>query len=77
MQQWFLKVLQVKRKAVLFVTHDVDEAIFLADRIYVFSHRPGKIVKELAVPFRKQRTALLSTSKEFISIKKQILHMLQ
>jgi ABC-type nitrate/sulfonate/bicarbonate transport system ATPase subunit len=77
MQQWFLETLQASQKTVLFVTHDVEEAIFLADRIYVLSQRPGKIIKELAVPFRKQRTAVLSTSKEFVAIKKQIIHVLQ
>ena len=76
MQQWFLEMLQTKQKAVVFVTHDVDEAIFLADRIYVLSERPGKIVKEVAVPFRKRRVSSISTSKEFVAIKKQIIQVL-
>jgi ABC-type nitrate/sulfonate/bicarbonate transport system ATPase subunit len=77
MQQWFLEILHTKQKAVLFVTHDVDEAIFLANRIYVLSPRPGKIIKELAVPFKKQRSASISTTKSFIEIKKQIINLLR
>jgi ABC-type nitrate/sulfonate/bicarbonate transport system ATPase subunit len=76
-QQWFLEILHTKQKAVLFVTHDVDEAIFLADRIYVLSQRPSKVIKELVVPFRKRSAASISTSKEFVALKKQIIHVLQ
>lgn len=76
-QQWFLQVLQQEQKTVLFVTHDVDEAIFLSDRIYVLSSRPGKIIKEIKVNLKKPRTAAFLTNKEFIAIKKQIIRALR
>ncbi len=43
MQQWLLRIWQDDRKTILFVTHDVDEALFLSDRVYLMSGRPGRI----------------------------------
>lgn len=77
MQEWFLDILQKKQKTVLFVTHDVDEAIFLSDRIYILSKRPGKVLKEIAIPFKRPRSIDISTDKDFVSIKKQILKYLR
>jgi ABC-type nitrate/sulfonate/bicarbonate transport system ATPase subunit len=77
MQQWFLEVIQKKQKTVLFVTHDVDEAIFLSDRIYVLSQRPGTVVGEMAVSIRKPRSIDVVVSPEFITIKKHILRLLK
>ena len=76
-QQWFLEILQQEQKSVLFVTHDVDEAIFLSDRIYILSKRPGKIIKEIQLTFKKPRTSAILTNREFIAIKKQIIRVLQ
>ena len=43
MQEWLLEIWQADRKTILFVTHDVEEALFLSDRVYVMSGRPGRI----------------------------------
>jgi len=53
MQQWLLKIWQEDRKTILFVTHDVEEALFLSDRVYVMSGRPGRI--ELCVEVELER----------------------
>lgn len=77
MQQWFLTIMQKKRKAVLFVTHDIDEAIYLSDRIYVFSQRPGKVIGEIPVQIKKPRALSVATDKAFIAYKKQIMNLLK
>ena len=55
MQRWLESVWTRFRSTVLLVTHDVREAVFLADRIYVLSPRPGTVVAELAVPLPRPR----------------------
>jgi ABC-type nitrate/sulfonate/bicarbonate transport system ATPase subunit len=55
LQRWLLEVWSRLRLSCLLVTHDVDEALFLADRIYVLSPRPGRIVLEAAVPLERPR----------------------
>jgi len=45
MQEWLLKVLVEHKKTVLFITHDIEEAIFLSDRVYVLSGRPAHVIK--------------------------------
>jgi ABC-type nitrate/sulfonate/bicarbonate transport system ATPase subunit len=55
MQEWLLGVWEESRRTVLFVTHDVEEALFLSDRVYVMSPRPGRIVAEVPVSFPRPR----------------------
>ena len=56
----------------LFVTHDIDEAIFMANRVAVFSARPGRIKTELAVDFPHPRHYTIKTSPEFMALKAQL-----
>ncbi|MCO6008451.1 ABC transporter ATP-binding protein [Actinoallomurus purpureus] len=73
MQQWLLEVWADSGRTVLFITHDVDEAVFLADRVVVMSARPGRIqdVHEVAVP--RPRTVDTLMSPEFMDLKSQVL----
>jgi len=73
LQEWLMGVLQLFNKSVLFITHSIDEAIYLSDRIYVISHRPGEIVLELKVEIQRPRDRKIVTTKEFINYKEELL----
>lgn len=64
LQRWLLDVWEQFRKTILFITHDVEEAVFLADRVLVFSARPGRIVKQLPVTLPRPRQSLSLLSDE-------------
>ncbi len=76
MQQLLLDVWGRHRTTVVFVTHDIDEALFLADRLLVMSARPGRIVDDLALDFARPRDAELVTSPRFAELKRHCLHLL-
>jgi ABC-type nitrate/sulfonate/bicarbonate transport system ATPase subunit len=61
------------RKTVLFVTHDIDEAVFLANRVLVMSARPGRIKLELPVPLPYPRDWTVKTSPEFAALKARLM----
>lgn len=73
MQEWLLTLWQATPKAALFITHDVDEAIFLADRVYVMTARPGAIKLERAIDLPRPRTFEVLTSPRFMELKREIL----
>ena len=78
MQELLLHVIGQHRTSTLFVTHDVDEALLLSDRVLVFSSRPGRVVLELRVPFeRDERTTELKLDPVFSGLRKQILAQLR
>ncbi len=77
MQHWLLTIWQKFKRAVLFVTHDVDEAILLSDRIYVMSPRPGSIEAEVPIYIKRPRGSRSSLSREFIQIKSHLLQLLE
>jgi NitT/TauT family transport system ATP-binding protein len=60
------------RISVLFVTHDIDEAVFLSDRILVMTARPGRIKAELPVPLPRPRTPEMTASPAFIGLVQQL-----
>jgi len=76
MQQWLLTLWQDLRRTIMFITHDVDEAIFLADRIVVMTPRPGRIALILNNPIQRPRTLESLTSASFIDLKRQIMGLL-
>lgn len=58
MQQWLRSILEIEKRTVLFITHSIEEALILSDRIYVLSHKPMKILHEVQVPIsHKERFA--------------------
>lgn len=65
-----------RQPTIIFITHDVEEAVFLADRVLVMSARPGRICQDIAVTFPRPRTADLLTDTRFNTLKKQAWHAL-
>ncbi|KQW44805.1 sulfonate ABC transporter ATP-binding protein [Pelomonas sp. Root662] len=72
MQEILTNMWQRLRISVLFITHDIEEAVFLSDRIYVMTARPGRIKAELDVPLPRPRTAAMTSEPEFAAMVKQI-----
>jgi len=73
MVAWLQDVWLADRRAVVFVTHDVEEALLLADRVDVFSGRPGRIVDRVAVPFARPRDPDLVADPELVGLRRRIL----
>ena len=72
MQQILTNMWQRFRLSVLFITHDIDESIFLSDKVYVMTARPGRIKAEIEVPLPRPRVAEMTTSNEFLLLKRQL-----
>ena len=77
MQQLLLRVWDESASTILFVTHDVDEAIYLADRIFILSPRPGTIVEEMPVPFGRPRDPAVRQTEEFHRMQEHVLALLR
>jgi ABC-type nitrate/sulfonate/bicarbonate transport system ATPase subunit len=76
MQMWLLSICQELNATILFITHDVDEAIFLSDRVVVFTGRPGSIAADLPIETSRPRTIDDLTTVEFIERKREALALL-
>ncbi|MDQ2137660.1 ABC transporter ATP-binding protein [Alcaligenaceae bacterium A4P071] len=77
MQELLLSVWQNLRTTVVFVTHDIDEAILLADTIYVMSARPGRIATRITVPIERPRSIDLITGDVFNRLKRDIMQQMR
>jgi len=76
MQSWLLQVWSDLGKTILFVTHDIDEAIYLSDEIYVFTARPGRMKAHIKVALSRPRDQDAVTSTAFVELKRQLLGLL-
>ena len=78
MQRLLLELAAKYQPTVLFITHDIDEAVFISDRIHVMSRRPGRIVETLDVPIARPRLyETASSSDAFIKLKLRVLNLLR
>ena len=73
MQAELLDIWNEEKKTVLFVTHNIDEAVYLADKIIVLSKRPARVVEEIKVDLERPRDR---TSLEFVDVRKRVLELL-
>jgi ABC-type nitrate/sulfonate/bicarbonate transport system ATPase subunit len=76
MQEWLLDLWDDLGKTVLFVTHDIDEAIYLSDVVYVMSPRPGRIVARIDIDLDRPRKPAIVTSSRFTRLKEHALELL-
>jgi len=76
MQQMLLQLWHELHMTIVFVTHDVDEAVFLSDRVVVLSRRPGTVKAEVPVALPRPRTMDLLTSQAFMKVKREALELL-
>ncbi|WNS47026.1 ABC transporter ATP-binding protein [Paenibacillus sp. MMS20-IR301] len=72
MQRWLLELWEENRRSVLFITHNIEEALLLSSRIYVFSGRPGSVIHSVDVPFPRPRREEVLDAPEFLRLKRQL-----
>lgn len=77
MQKWLLDIWQHNKRSILFVTHNIEEALFLADRILVLSEKPASVVAEFKVDFARPRAQDITLTEEFLQYKKDIYKVLK
>ena len=77
MQNELLRIWGVKRKTALFITHDIKEAIYLADRVVVMSTRPGRIIEVIPIDLPRPRRAETKRGAEFLAHEQHIEHLLE
>jgi NitT/TauT family transport system ATP-binding protein len=77
MQQILTNMWQRLKTSVLFVTHDIDEAIFLSDRVYCMTARPGTIKAEIKIPLERPRLQAMMMSSEFLALRRGLMSLIR
>jgi ABC-type nitrate/sulfonate/bicarbonate transport system ATPase subunit len=77
MQEWLLHLWSDFAKTVMFVTHDVEEAIFLSDAVHIMGTRPGRLIETITVALPRPRLRACTTSPEFTALKERCLDLLR
>ncbi|MCG8543098.1 MAG: ABC transporter ATP-binding protein [Alphaproteobacteria bacterium] len=72
MQDELLRIWQAERKTVLFVTHSIEEAIYLSDRVIIMTPRPGKILAEIDIPFPRPRSEETRKHPDFVALRHDV-----
>ncbi|WP_085521818.1 ABC transporter ATP-binding protein [Tuberibacillus sp. Marseille-P3662] len=76
MHEWLLNIWRRHQKTVLFVTHDIDEALYLSDRVFVLSERPGTIEKAVTVDLTRPRQRQVMSDDHFVELREQLFQYL-
>jgi len=76
MHEWYLEIMNKIQLSTLFITHDIDEAILLSDRIYILTGKPGTITKEIQIREEKPRDSEFHLTESFLKYKRMILEHL-
>ena len=77
MQKWLLSIWENHRRTVLFVTHNIEEALFLSDRIVILSNKPASILADFKIPFKRPRGEELFLEDDFFEWKRKIYHAMK
>ena len=75
--EWYLDIMEKIRLSTLFITHDIDEAILLSDRIYLLTGKPGRLTREICIKEPKPRRKDFHLSEQFLAYKKEIISHLE
>jgi NitT/TauT family transport system ATP-binding protein len=76
MQELLLRIWEHSKKTVLFITHDIEEAILLGDHVYVMTARPGAIKEKIDIDLPRPRPSDATTSPPFIALKRRIMALI-
>lgn len=76
MHSWYLSVMEKIDLSTIFITHDIDEAVLLSDRILILSGKPGKITDEIRINQPKPRSSDFNLTPDFLEYKKQVIYVL-
>lgn len=77
MQEWLLDQWKKWKKTILFITHDVDEALFLSDRIFVIKQKPNTFIEEVKVPLGRPRSVRDLSKMDIVELKEQLIEKLR
>ncbi len=77
MQHWLLHLWEETRRSVLFVTHNIEEALLLSDTVYVLSARPARVLRRIEVPFARPRADRVVDSREFVALRRDLTDLLR
>lgn len=77
MQHWLTDIWEKHRKTVLFITHDIEEAVYLSDEVYVMGPRPGRIIEKISIDLERPRKRDVVYTPRFVEYKKQLMSALQ
>ncbi|MFD2612342.1 ABC transporter ATP-binding protein [Paenibacillus gansuensis] len=77
MQHWLLSMWEGSGRSVLFVTHSIEEALLLSDRIFILSSKPAAVIREIQVPFARPRTDAVKLLPEFTELRRTIYELLK
>jgi ABC-type nitrate/sulfonate/bicarbonate transport system ATPase subunit len=77
MQEHLTQVCEYLKKTVVFVTHDLEEAVFLADNIYVLTPRPGRLRQTVTVAISRPRQPAIKTSEQFFDIRNKLFQIMR
>ncbi|WP_138495113.1 ABC transporter ATP-binding protein [Paenibacillus pinistramenti] len=77
MQHWLLELWEKHRRSVLFITHSIEEALLLSDRIILLSGRPARVLHELTVPFARPRRPEMAEEPEFLRLRRELTELMR
>jgi ABC-type nitrate/sulfonate/bicarbonate transport system ATPase subunit len=77
MQEQLLTIWEERHKTVIFVTHDIDEAILLADRLLVLTAGPARVKKEIKIPLERPRSVKMMISRQFVELKEETMDLIR
>src|SRR5690606_17751719 len=77
MQRWLLDIWEQSKRTVLFITHSIEEALFLSDKIVLLSRKPTYVLDEIAVPFPRPRREEMSRDSMFLEMRQHIYDLMK